>query len=272
MQFREATAADRDRILALRARCFGDVDREKLDPRFWDWEFANARIFVGEENGEIVTHLAFVNDLAVDAMTAPSARGKGAFTGVAKYAIAHSNHEVATAYQIRGSVLGSMLRSGWTIAEHVPVLIRPAALWRSQREKGSQPDIATMSAIGGRTPEFIQWRFLDNPHWHYDITGNGDAYLVARKTKLKGIDTYAIVDLAFRDKRAARALLRNAIEEARAQHCLLVAALVSRHHPAFGMFLRRGFIPGPHWFRLLVHPPAAAKRRWQVMWADTDHL
>jgi hypothetical protein len=313
MHFREATAADRDRILALRARCFGDVDPEKRDPRFWDWEFARARIFVGEENGEIVTHLAIVHGLAVDAMTSPDARGKGAFTGVARYAIERSDDDVATAYQIRGAVLGSMLRSGWTIAERVPVLLRPVGWWRGKRETFktlTREDIRTMSEISGRTPEFIAWRFFDNPHWKYDITGNENVYLVARKTKLKGIDTYAVVDLAWRDNfaraaphpnplpaergegtrpahsplsplcgerarvrggsRVTRALLRDAVEEAKAQRCVLVAALVSRNHPAFGLFLRRGFLPGPHWFRLLVHPPV--KRRWQVMWADTDHL
>lgn len=267
--------ADRDGILALRARCFGDVDREKLDPAFWDWEFADARIFVGEENGEIVTHLAIVNGLAVDAMTAPEVRGRGAFTGVARYAIGQSDHEVATAYQIRGAVLGSMLRSGWTVADRVPVLLRPAGWWRGRREafrKLTRDDVGWMSGIGGRTPEFLAWRFFDNPHWRYDVFGSESAYLVARRTKLKGFDTYAIVDLAWRDERAARALLRDAVDEAKAQGCTLVAAFVSRNHPAFGMFLRRGFLPGPHWFRLLVHPPEGAKRRWRVMWADTDHL
>jgi GNAT superfamily N-acetyltransferase len=275
VHFREATIADREAILALRARCFGDVDREKLDPRFWDWEFGNARIFVGEDGGGIVTHLAFVNDLAVDAMTAPEARGKGAFTGVARYAIEHHHHAAATAYQIRGAVLGSMLRAGWTIADRVPVLLRPAGWGRGKREafrKLTRDDAQWMGKLA-RTPEFIAWRFFDNPRWQYDVTGIGDvAYLVARRTQLKGFDTYAIVDLAWRDVRVAKALLRDAVQEARAQRCTLLAALVSRAHPAFGLFLRRGFLPGPHWFRLLVHPPELAMRRRPVMWADTDHL
>ncbi|HEU4889009.1 MAG TPA: hypothetical protein VFV49_14075 [Thermoanaerobaculia bacterium] len=275
MHFREATVADREGILALRARCFGDVDPEKLDPRFWDWEFAGARIFVAEDEGRIVSHVAFVNDLAVDAMTAPEVRGKGAFTGVMRYGVEHNGHTVATAYQIRSSVLGPIVRAGWTVAERVPVLLRPAGWWRGKREafrRLTREDVGWMSGIA-RTPEFLAWRFFDNPHWKYTVTGvEGAAYLAARRTKLKGFETYAIVDLAWRDKCVAKALLRDAVEEAKAQGCTLVAAFVSRAHPAFGMFLRRGFLPGPHWFRLLVHPPAFAKRRWQVMWADTDHL
>jgi hypothetical protein len=285
MHFREATAADRGAILALRVRCFGDDDPEKLDPRFWDWEFAGARMFVGEDDGRIVSHVAFVNGVAVDAMTSPDARGKGAFTGVMAYAVANLGHTVATAYQIRGSVLGPIVRAGWTVVERVPVLLRPAGWWRGKRDGFrtlTSEDVPWMSAVGmsnpdmnnvPRTPEFLAWRFFENPRWQYDVTGvEGAAYLVARRTTLKEFDTYSIVDLAWRDERVAKALLRDAIEEAKAQRCTLLAAFVSRSHPAFGMFLRRGFVPGPHWFRLLVHPPAFAERRWSVMWADTDHL
>lgn len=294
MQFREATAADRDRILALRAACFGDVDPEKLDRAFWDWEFRRARIFTGDdERGAPATHLALLElpyaidgrgvegALAVDAMTAPAARGQGAFGGVVKYAMDHAPHAIATAYQIRKPVLGAMLRGGWTAAERVPVLVRPALTLRRVRDERllDVDDVPWMSDLGlrdgciARTPEFLRWRFSENPHWRYRLTGFRDAaYCVTRRTTLKGFDTMAIVDLAWRDARVARALLRNAIAHARAERCTLVASFVSRHHPAFGMFLRHGFLPGPHWFRLLVHPPEQAKRTWRVTWADTDHL
>ncbi len=298
MHFREATAADRERILALRQRCFGEVDPEKRDPRFWNWEFARAQMFVGETNeqGEIATHLALLNlphmvggvqvhgALAVDAMTSPSARGQGAFTGVVRAAMSGGAHEVATAYQIRSAVLGAMLRGGWAVAERVPVLVRPIVKLRKTTDEPQtllqRSDVRWMSELGlrdgcvARTPEFLEWRFFDNPHWTYRVTGTrgAAAYLVTRRTKLKGFDTLAIVDLAWRDARAARALLRGAIAHARAEGCTLAAAFVSRRHPAFWMFVRAGFLPGPHWFRLLVHPREHASHTWRVMWADTDHL
>jgi GNAT superfamily N-acetyltransferase len=295
VHFREADAGDRERILALRARCFGDVDPEKLDRRFWDWEFARARMFVGEGADELATHLALLNlphmldgvqvpgALAVDAMTSPGARGQGAFTGLVTAAMTASTHTVATAYQIRSAVLGAMLRGGWAVAERVPVLLRPAFTFRKSGQAGlpvlHQRDVGWMSALGGtdgcvaRTAEFLSWRFFENPHWTYRVTGVPEAaYLVTRRTVLKGLDTLAIVDLAWREKSAARRLLSEAIAHARAERCTLVAALVSRRHPAFGMLLRAGFLPGPHWFRLLVHPREQASRAWRVMWADTDHL
>lgn len=291
MQFREATAADRDAILALRRTCFGDVDPEKLDPRFWHWEFERARMFIGQEEGAAATHLALLElphaldgkivngALAVDAMTAPSARGKGAFTKVVQQAVSQSAHVVATAYQIRSAVLGAMLRGGWAVAERVPVLVRPAFTFRRASMQPIGRFESWMSELGprdgciARTPEFIRWRFFENPRWAYRITAvRESAYCVTRRTKLKGFETLAIVDLAWRDKRAAKSLLRDALRHARAEGCELVAALVSRRHPAFGMFLRHGFLPGPHWFRLLVHPREQASRPWRVMWADTDHL
>jgi hypothetical protein len=331
VNFREATAADRDRILALREECFGDVDAEKRDPRFWNWEFGRARIFTGElEDGTAATHLALVDlpymldgsevpgALAVDAMTAPGARGQGAFGGVVRHAMTTAQPAIATAYQIRKPVLGAMLRAGWTAAERVPVLVRPAWTLRRVSEEAvlSEDDAGWMSELGprdgcvARTPGFLAWRFFANPHWRYRVTGvPGQAYCVTRRTTLKGFDTLAIVDLAWRnschsersegpvraggtapaqghaplsvaddrhavddDLEVARNLLRNAIARGRSERCTLVAALVSPRHPAFGMFLRAGFLPGPHWFRLLVYPPEHASRPWRVMWADTDHL
>jgi len=295
--FRETTPADRAAILALRARCFGDVDQEKLDPAFWDWEFGRGRCFVDDTE---TTHIACVptpyridgeivrGGLAVDAMTAPEARGRGLFTRVVTHAMEATREDftLSTAYQIRSSVLGAMLRGGWTVATKVPVLIRPAFFAPrrpSEIRELTRADSPLMASIAAmmpgdgasvaRTADWLAWRFFDNPHWRYRVTAFGDdAYLVARRTTLKGYDTFAIADLAWRDARAARRLVRDAIAEGRARGCRLIAALVSRSHPAFPMLLARGFLPGPHWFRLLVHPAPYASKRWQVMWADTDHL
>jgi ribosomal protein S18 acetylase RimI-like enzyme len=274
MNFREATSADRDRILALRARCFGDVDPEVLD-----WEFARGRAFIGEEDGQLLTHVALVrwqeHLLAVEAMTSPDARGRGAFTDLLGFALANRGDALVTAFQIRAAVAGSLMRTGWGLHARVPVLLRPVPLWKGKRDPFpalTRDDVAWMSAIA-RTEEFLAWRFFDNPHWQYRVTGvENAAYLVTRRTKLKGIETCAIVDLAWRDRRIAKALLRDALDRAKADRCILAAALVSRDHPAFGLLLRHGFLPGPYRFRYLVYPPEHAKRRWPLMWADTDHL
>jgi GNAT superfamily N-acetyltransferase len=276
MHFREVTVADRERILALRARCFPGVDPEKCDPRFWEWQASRSRSFVGEEDGALLTHLSLLewqgNVLAIDAMTSPDARGRGAFTGVMRHALANSGGAIVTAFQIRDAVFGALMRTGWKVARRVPVLMRPVPLWKRKCAGSSTLSAREMGNIS-RNETDIAWRFFENPVWQYRVTGiENKAYLVAKRTKLKGIDTYAIVDLAFRDAKVAKALLRDALCEAKAQGCTLVAALVSRDHPAFWLFVRNGFLPGPYHFRFLVHPPEHAARRWPLMWADTDHL
>lgn len=306
-QFREATAHDRDAILALRQRSYGDVDPEKRDPRFWDWEFAKARVFVGEEVSErgntIVTHLALVPYdgldpsirvvVAVDAMTAPEARRGGAYSGLVAYANAaiRDDFDAIHGYQIRKAVLGPMLRNGWVNAESIPVLVRPASLRgllkmkTTPRTRASDAEILTrdhaseMAALA-RTRQFIEWRFFDNPRWSYRVTGARDergrlvAWLVSRRTTLRNFDTHAIVDVAFTDKRAANNLIRDSIAEAKSLGCALVAAFASRAHPARALLRRGLFLPGPHRFRLLVYSFGRPPRQepWQVTWADTDHL
>lgn len=274
MRFREATARDRDAILALRERCFIDRDSDpaRRDPRFWDWEFSRARVFVGERDGAIVTHLAIVpwgdRMLAVDAMTAPEARGTGAYSGVVAHAI-QTVGGVLHAYQIRKTVLGPMLRSEWTIAEAIPVLVRPAWRWgRRGTATILTREHAPEMALIARSREFIEWRFFDNPLWTYRVTGKRDrdgklvGWLAGRRTTLKGFDTFAIVDLAG----DASALIADAVR----QPATLTAAFVSKAHPARPLFWRHLFIPGPHRFRLLTH--GTNQKAWHVTWADTDHL
>lgn len=294
--FREATSHDRAAILALRERCFGGTDPEKLDPRFWDWEFRDARVFVGERDGVVVTHLALLPcdgfALAVDAMTAPEGRGSGAYSGVVRHALEmiRGDFEVAHAYQIRDAVLGPMLRNGWLVAESIPVLVRPASLRallklpvapgrRSGAELLHRAHAEEMASLA-RTGTWIEWRFFDNPRWTYRVTGARDAagklsaWLVARRTTLRGYDTMAIVDVAFRDSEAALGLIRDAIAEAKSLGCPLAAAFLSRAHPARPLFRRSLFFSGPHRFRLLVHTLGRPPRTepWRVTWADTDHL
>ena len=279
---REATPADRDAILALRARCFPGDDPEKRDPRFWEWEFRGGRMFVACADQRIVAHLGFVPQtyivrgaplgamLAVDAMTDPEFRGQRLFGRVAQFAGEHV--PVSTAWQIRKSVLGGMMSGGWRPAGGARVLIRP---FRSAAAKPPlSPDVNAMADIAreffdgtdhlDRTPDYLRWRYFENPLWTYDVTMNENAWIATRRTKLRGWDTQAIVDIAWRRGRArdAAALLQSP--------AMLHAALVTPAHPAHGWLLRRGFLPGPHRFRLLVH--GAVEAKWALAWGDTDHL
>src|SRR5207302_5341208 len=102
------------------------------------------------------------------------------------------------------------------------------------------PDPRVLSGICGKPAAWISWRYYESPRWIYDIMCTEDAYLITRETKLKGIDTLAIVDVAWRNGGAgeASALLREAL---RSTPVRLAATLVTRAHPAYWWFVRHGF-------------------------------
>jgi hypothetical protein len=297
--FREATHADRDGILGLRQRCFPDEDVEKQDPRFWEWEFGRGRMFVAEADGRPVAHLGFVPQtliagdarlrsmLAVDAMTDPAFRRQQLFTRVAAFArdALRGSLDCSTAFQIRGHVLQPMTANGWNPALATWLLVRPLSL-RTPRELANvtapiDPTIAKpMLAPFVHVAREPTWRFGENPLWQYSTDADDDAYVVTRRASLRGHDTLAVVDIAWRRGRrsAARALLRRALARGRAAGIRLAAVLVSGAHPATPFFLQSGFLPSPYRFRLLVNvfedraAAALARARWAVTWSDTDHL
>lgn len=275
IEMREASAADREAILALRRRAFPDDDREKQEPAFWDWEFRSGRMFIALDGDRVIGHFGFVPRrftigdalLGVDAMVDPDARRGGVFTRLARFAIDGVRNDVpfVIAWQIRHAVLEGMLRAGWRAILSAPVLLRPTL--------ASIPiPIARRSAqieeVTDRT------RFDTSPIWRYTRRENDGAHLVSRDSVLKGINTHCLVDFGG-DARALRALVREAIADARRRGVRLAAALISRDHPHFATLMRCGFFPGPHRFRLLAQsfdPMINLEQRWALTWASTDHV
>jgi GNAT superfamily N-acetyltransferase len=153
--FREATARDRDAILALRAIAFPDDDREKQLPDFWRWEFADGyagagRVFVAESGDRLAGHFAFVpqryevhgltvrSALAVDVMTHPDFRRQGVFSRLAKFAAEQlrRDFQLVIAFQIRDAVMAGMEAGGWRRVQQLPVLLRPISVRRIAQDFG----------------------------------------------------------------------------------------------------------------------------------------
>ncbi len=279
IEMREAGERDRDAILALRRRAFPGVDREKQDPAFWAWEFAGGRMFIAQDGSGVVGHFGFVPRrfyiverevralLAVDAMVDPRMHRQGIFTKLARFAADAVRHEapLGIAWQIRPAVLEGMKRAGWQAVTSAPVLVRPTL--------GSIPipfprSAPTAQEIADRA------RFDASPIWKYVRRENNEAHLVSRDSVLKGVNTHCLVDFGG-EPRALRALIDDAIRDARRRGVRLAAALVSRDHPHFATLLRAGFLPGPHRFRFLAQAFDASIRleqRWALTWASTDHV
>ncbi|HYI10743.1 MAG TPA: GNAT family N-acetyltransferase [Thermoanaerobaculia bacterium] len=304
-EFREASVADRDAILALRKRCFPDEDLEKQEPRYWDWEFGHGRMFVADAGDRLAAHLGFFPQrwiishqsvdgmLAVDAMTDPDFRRKGIFQRVAALAAETLRGDVglSTAFQIRDAVLPPMQSNGWNPVLRAPVLVKMLTITQPKTpgpwEGEALPDPEQLASIGeqflGRVAHVfrdaaqLRWRFYENPA-SYVIDANEVAYVVTRRTRLRGYDTVAIVDLAWRPGhvRDGRLLLSQVLARARAAGVHLAAALLTLSHPAMPAVVRTGFLPSPHRFRFLLNVfderLQLARTRWALSWADTDHL
>jgi GNAT superfamily N-acetyltransferase len=214
IEYREGNAADREAILSLRGAAFGDVDAEKREPDFWDWQFrrgyaGEGHFFVAESEGRLVGHVAFVPQnygtsagpaegvLAVDAMVHPQCHRQGIFSRLTQTAAdaLRPRYAFSLALQIRKQTLAGMLAGGWRVAERIPVLLAPSALTRfvtafSRNDAASESiralagrDLEQLEAMPSgsnrqaRTAAFAQWRYLDNPRWKYEVEGwfAGDA-------------------------------------------------------------------------------------------------
>lgn len=298
IELREGSAADREEILALRRRCFPDDDLEKQDARFWEWEFGRGRVFVATDGGRVVGHLGFFPQtflidgervsamLAVDAMTDPELRRQHLFTRIAGFARdeLRDSVQLSTAWQIRDAVLPAMTTNGWKPLLRANVLVKPLSLRSSPGAYAASaapfPDLPPLRNVnhGARDTAFLNWRFAENPLWRYTIDTNDDAYLVTRRTTLRGYDTLAIADLGWRPgaTRDAKLLLREATARARAAGVQLAATLMTLGHPALPTLVRAGFLPSPHRFRLLVNVfderVRLGRAKWALTWGDTDHL
>ena len=122
----------------------------------------------------------------------------------------------------------------------------------------------------------MRWRFFENPLWKYDVHAKDDAYVITRRTKLRGHDCVAIADLGWPKgkERAGRALLREVFAKGRVEGAELAAVLITLGHPALPVLVRSGFLPSPHRFRFLLNDfgKPVARKRLALTWADTDHL
>lgn len=273
--FREAASADADAIRDLRRRCFPEDDIAK--------DFPVARAFIAEAEGRPVAHLAFVGQtyviegreyagaLAVDAMTDPAFRRRGLFQRLGAFArdAIRNDYALSTAWQIRPAVLPAMVHNGWLPVLRAPVMVRP--VWRrgGAGAGAGAVDLPRREAfLAHRAHVRQETSRFDAPY--YSVSSDGGAYVVTRRTVLRGYRTLAVVDLAGN----ARALLKRAV--AGAGNATLAAALLSLRHPSLPLLLSMGFLPSPHRFRFLVNVFDAGidprRARWALTWADTDHL
>jgi hypothetical protein len=144
-QVRDGTEQDMEGILSLRRLVFGEVEKDKLHPRFWKWEFIDgpdgrALTYIIEDGGGIVAHFADIphhfmvnrkllhGTLSLDLMVHPDYRRRGFFSLMGRYAsrrVKSQNWEFMTAFPIREETIQGLLKLGWKKVIELPVLVYP---------------------------------------------------------------------------------------------------------------------------------------------------
>jgi GNAT superfamily N-acetyltransferase len=136
---------DMERILSLRKLVFGEEEKDKLDPRFWKWEFiknphGKALIYMVVEGEKIIGHFAdlprrffvkgqkVLGTLSLDLMVHPEYQRRGIFEKMGRYAIQRVdalNGLFLMAYPIREETIHGLMKIGWKKVVKLPVLVYP---------------------------------------------------------------------------------------------------------------------------------------------------
>jgi GNAT superfamily N-acetyltransferase len=142
---RDGGEGDAERILSLRKLVFGDQEKDKLDPKFWKWEFlagpdGKAFLYLAEDGERLAGHFADIprcfslrgevvrGTLSLDLMVHPDYRRKGIFAEMGQYAARRVKAEKGlfmTAFPIRRETIGGLLKIGWEVVGPLPVLVYP---------------------------------------------------------------------------------------------------------------------------------------------------
>jgi len=142
---RDGNERDMEGIFSLRRDAFGEVEKDKLDPRFWRWEFmegpdGKALIYVVEGEDKVIGHFSDLprrfslhgkevrGTLSVDLMVHSDYRRKGIFEEMGRYAIQRVKNEnglFMMSYPIRPETIQGFKKIGWEEVAELPVLVYP---------------------------------------------------------------------------------------------------------------------------------------------------
>jgi GNAT superfamily N-acetyltransferase len=136
---------DLEGILSLRKAVFGETEKDKLEPKFWHWEFTEgpdgkAFIYIVEERGRVIGHFADIprrfsteggavlGTLSLDLMVHPDYWRKGIFSAMGRYGAERVKREhglFMTAFPIRRETILGLKKIGWKEVVETPVLVYP---------------------------------------------------------------------------------------------------------------------------------------------------
>ena len=144
-KIRDGNERDLEGILSLRRMVFGEMEKDKLDPGVWKWEFiedpdGRGFLYIAENGNEVIGHFADLPrrfsvggeevfaTLSLDLMVHPEYRRQGIFAALGNHGIQRVKSEKGlfmTAYPIRPETIGGLKKIGWREVVELPVLVYP---------------------------------------------------------------------------------------------------------------------------------------------------
>jgi len=142
---RDGNEKDMEEIFSLRRNAFGEMEKDKLDPKFWRWQFlegpaGKALIHIVEDKNKVVGHFADLprwfslrgrivrGTLSIDLMVHSDYRRKGIFEAMGKYAVGRVKNEnglFLMSYPVRRGTIQGFKKIGWEEVVQLPVLVYP---------------------------------------------------------------------------------------------------------------------------------------------------
>ncbi len=144
-KIRDGNQKDLREILSLRKIVFGEQEKDKLEERFWRWEFeegpdGKALIYIVEDKNKIIGHFADIprrfsvqgeivlGTLSLDLMVHPDYWRKGIFAAMGSYGaqrVKQENGLFLFAFPIRSETILGLIKIGWKEVVKLPVLVYP---------------------------------------------------------------------------------------------------------------------------------------------------
>lgn len=144
-QVRDGDERDLEGILSLRKTVFGEQEGDKLEEKFWKWEFnenpdGKGLIYIVESEHQIIGHFADIprgfsvrgevvlGTLSLDLMVHPDYWRRGIFSAMGRYGaqrVKRENGLFMTAFPIRIETILGLKKIGWKEVAELPVLVYP---------------------------------------------------------------------------------------------------------------------------------------------------
>ena len=211
MQIRKATDEDIPQIISLLKVSLGDVVPKSEN--YWNWKhqnnpFGKSHVILAEENNQLIGVRAFMrwkwqdNNTqysavrAVDTATHPDFQGKGIFSKLTLSALEDIKADVNFVYNTPNEKsMPGYLKMGWIMQGRMPVKVNvnPFACMKKTLPVSTPDWNALNFSIFTKnrsqkiqtlySPEYLKWRYADNPIVDYDYLTDGNSFLLIFRYK-----------------------------------------------------------------------------------------